>query len=277
MLKVKVGHINFLNILPLTYSYKHENFDDFKIFYDVPSVLNNAVKNAQLDISQISSIEYARQNENLLLLPNISIRADCDVESIVLISKKPIEKISDDKITLTSKSATSHCLLKIILAESYGANPKYEIAKVEVKNPIPNDSAASLLIGDDALEIFMNKPKNLFCYDIGKEWHKLTGRSMVFAVWIVRKNFAENFPDILKFAYDKIIFGMKSGIKNKNLAIESVLTVKPFDYDCLNKYLGEIIKWDLPNDAIESLKIFYEKAYKFNLIERLPEIKFASV
>ena len=277
MLKPRVGHINFLNVLPLTYSYKNGYSEGLDMTYDVPSALNDAIKNNRLDISSISAITYVRQSENLLLLPNICIRADLDVTSIVLISKKPIENITNDKIILTTKSATSHCLLKIILSESYGASPDYQINHVAVDNPIPQDATASLLIGDDALYMYLNTPKNLYCYDLGKEWHKLTGHSMVYAVWAVRRDFAKNSPELLKFAYNKIISGMNSGIKNKSMAIKSVLNDKPFSYEELDYYLGNIIKWDLPKNSIESLKLYYNLAYKLKLIEKLPEIEFASI
>ena len=273
----RVGHINFLNVLPLTYSYKHGYSEGLSLTYAVPSKLNNDIKNAQLDISPISSIEYARQSENLLLLPNICIRADCDVQSIVLVSKKPIEHITDDKIILTSKSATSHCLLKIILSEGYGASPTYEVENISAENPIPADSTASLLIGDDALYNYLNTPKDLYCYDIGKEWHKLTGHSMVYAVWVVRKEFDKNSPELVKFAYNKIISGMHDGIQNKNLAIESILQEKPFTYEALDQYLGGIIKWNLPKEATDSLMIYYQSAHRLHLIDTIPAIKFADV
>ncbi|MBR2179904.1 MAG: menaquinone biosynthesis protein [Selenomonadaceae bacterium] len=273
----RIGHINFLNVLPLTYSYKHGYSEGMSLTYAVPSKLNSDIKNANLDISPISSIEYARQSKNLLLLPNICIRADCDVQSIVLVSKKPIERINSDKITLTSKSATSHCLLKIIMTEGYGARPTYEVANISAENPILADTTASLLIGDDALYNYLNTPKNLYCYDIGKEWHKLTRHSMVYAVWVVRKEFANESPELVKNAYNKIISGMQSGIKNKNLAIKSVLQEKPFTYEILDQYLGGIIKWDLPKEAIDSLMIYYQSAYKLHLIDSVPEIEFVDI
>ena len=273
----RVGHINFLNVLPLTYSYKHGYSEGLSLTYDVPSKLNSDIKNAQLDISPISSIEYARQSKNLLLLPNICIRADCDVQSIVLVSKKPIEQIKNDNITLTSKSATSHCLLKIILSEGYGVSPTYDIENISAENPIPADSTASLLIGDDALYNYLNTPKHLYCYDIGKEWHKLTKHSMVYAVWVVRKAFAKESPELVKLAYNKIISGMQNGMQNKNLAIESVLQEKPFTYEALNQYLGGIIKWNLPKDSIDSMMIYYRSAYRLNLIDSVPNLEFFDI
>ena len=264
-------------MLPLTYSYNHGYSEDLEMTYDVPSVLNEDLKNNQLDISPISSIVYAQNYDELLILPDICIRADCDVTSIVLISKKPIENITNDKIILTAKSATSHRLLKIILSESYNAKPTYQIDHVKVDNPIPADATASLLIGDDALYMYLKTPKDLYCYDLGKEWHKLTGHSMVYAIWAVRKDFAKVSPELLKMAYNKIISGMYNGIKNKRMAIESVLNEKPFSYNELDQYLGNIIKWDLPKESIEALQEYYNLAYKLNLIKNVPKIEFASI
>ena len=273
----KIGHINFLNVLPLTYSYRHGFAESLSMTYAVPSALNEDIKNSRLDISPISSIAYARLSDELLLLPNICIRADRDVESIVLVSKKPIDSIDEDKIMLTSKSATSHCLIKIIMAESYKASPKYEVGNISAENPISSDATAALLIGDDALYNYLHTPENLYCYDIGKEWHKLTEHSMVYAVWAVRRDFAKKSPELVKFAYKRIISGMHNGIKNKNLAIKSVLHEKPFSYEVLDHYLGGIIKWDLPKEAQESLMIYYKLAHKFNFINNVPEIKFAEI
>ena len=102
MKKVRVGHINFLNVLPLTYGLKKIGADDIEIVSDVPSALNEKIKNGFLDISAISAAAYAGQHDKLLILPGICIRADCDVTSIILISRKPIEEIKNDKIILTS-------------------------------------------------------------------------------------------------------------------------------------------------------------------------------
>ena len=273
----RVGHINFLNVLPLTYSYQHGYSEGLSMVYDVPSMLNQNIKNGLLDVSLISSIEYARQSKDLLILPNICIRADCDVESIVLISKKPVETIKNDKIVLTAKSATSHCLLKIIMTESYNASPDYQIRDVDIKKPIDDDVTASLLIGDDALYNYINTPDNLYCYDIGKEWYKLTRRSMVYAVWAVRKTFADELPEVLQMVYDKIILGMKEGLKNKDQAIKNSSKSNIFSYDVLNHYLGSVIKWNLNEYDLESLMMYYKLAYNLKLIEKIPQIEFAKV
>ena len=96
---------------------------------------------------------------------------------------------------------------------------------------------------------------------------------MVYALWTVRKNFAEtqDFQPI----YQKILRAFQFGIKNKAAAIKSVLPTKNFTFDELNNYLGGVIKWDLTAEALDALKIYYQKAAALNLIDKVPDLQFA--
>lgn len=269
----KVGHIGFLNVLPLTYAYKNIFANEIELTDSVPAVVNEMMKKNLLDVSLMSSIEYARQSKNLIMLPNFCVRADKDVTSIILVSRKPIEKLDGEKISITAKSATAHCLLKIILNESYKISPVYDVQNVTVENLIPPDSTAVLFIGDDALQIHLHRNEKFFYFDLGREWNKLTGRQMVYAVFAARKTFAENSPDALKNICEKISQGFDFGLKNKTAAINSVLDKKPFTFDELDNYLGGAIKWNLTDAGIDALKIFYKLANKINLLEEVPQIK----
>ena len=99
----KIGHINFLNVLPLNYGYAHVA-RDLKIVYGVPTFLNSELKAGRIDISNISSIEYARQSRDLLILPEICVRADCAVTSIVLVSRRPIDELRAENYFARTRS-----------------------------------------------------------------------------------------------------------------------------------------------------------------------------
>ena len=273
----RVGHINFLNVLPLSWSYAHGADKGLILTRGVPAVLNNDIVNHRLDVSNVSSIIYARDSDELVILPDVCISTDGAVQSIILVSRKPIEDIKDDKIILTAKSATSHCLLKIILRSAYGAIPNYYIRHVTPENPIPDDAAASLLIGDDALWLYHHQQPELYYYDLGAEWKKLTGKKMVYALWVANKNFASEQPEMLQLVYDRIRQAFTQGLQHKKAAIESVIKDKPFTYAQLDEYLEPTIRWNLTDDYIDGLKTFYELAHKMNLIEHIPEIKLAAV
>lgn len=272
----RVGHIDFLNVLPLTYSYNHGAAQGLSLTKGVPAVLNNDIINGRLDMSNTSSIIYARHSEKLAILPDVCISTDGPVQSILLISQKPIESLTDDKIILTAKSATSHCLLKIIL-RSYGAIPNYYVRHVTPENPIPDDATASLLIGDDALWCYHHQEEGLYYYDLGKEWQELTGKKMVYALWVVSRDFAENSPELLQLIYDRVHRAFQKYPQQKDKIINSILAEKPFTYEQLDRYLYNTIKWDLTTEYIEGLETFYSLAHKMNLIEHIPALNFAHV
>ena len=268
-MKPRIGHINFLNVLPLNYFYSTQGVNFFSLTMGVPSFVNAQMKRGLLDVSLMSSIEYARQSSNLVMLPKICIRAEGDVTSILLLSRKPIEQLDGERVAITSKSATAHCLLKIILAESYNLKPNYVVENLSVEKPIPDDSTAALFIGDEALYLHLHRRADFLYYDLGAEWQKLTGKQMIYAVWAARKNFDS---DLLRDTCAKIYDGLKFGLQNKSAAINSVTSIKPFTYDELDKYLGGVIKWDLTTSGIDALKTFYKLAHKNNLLDELPKI-----
>ena len=274
--KISLGHINFVNCLPLTFAIETTNMrSEYNIESAVPAILNSKIINGELDITPVSSIIYALNNDKLKILPNVSISADGAVQSILLVSKKPITELDNKKINLTAKSATSHCLLKIVLKEAYSLNCNYEIINVDMNNIISNEAEATLLIGDDALFSYHNRQADLFYYDIGAEWKVLTGLPMVYAVWVVNNEAKLDKAD-LKFAHDKIVQGFKDGFNNKNLAIESVLNKVSFTSEQISGYL-KVLNWDFTAKHKEALLKFYELAYNNGLIDKMPKIEFVEV
>ena len=278
MVKPRLGHIHFLNVLPITYSLNNLNYKEgLELSNGVPAVINNDLLNNRVDVSEVSSIVYARNYDKLLMLPDLCVRADGEVRSIILVSKKPIEEINEDKIILTAQSATSHCLLKIIMAKAYDANPQYFIRNLTPDNPVPNDATAALFIGDDALNVNLHQePYKYYYYDLGREWKKLTGRCMVYAVWTVNKEFAKSNPEGMQLVYERLYKGVQAGFSNLREAIATIVDKTPFTPRQLDEYL-HVIKWNLTEEYIENLEVFYELAYEQGLIPRKPKIKIAPV
>ena len=275
----RLGHIHFLNVLPLTYGLNNLNLKEgIELANGVPAVMNNDLLTGRLDASEVSSIVYARNYEDLLMLPDLCVRADGPVQSILLVSRKPIEEINQDKIILTAQSATAHCLLKIIMGKAYDADPRYFIRNLTPFNPVPSDATASLFIGDDALYVYHHKDKEQFYYyDLGREWKKLTDRCMVYAVWAVRKDFARSNPEGVQMIYDRLYRSLQGGIKHKWEAIKGIIEQKPFTEAQAAEYLNSIIKWNLTEEYIDNLQVFYDLAYEQHLVPRRPRIRMAEV
>jgi chorismate dehydratase len=63
-----------------------------------------------------------------------------------------------------------------------------------------------VLIGDAALRATYNAPRRgLDVYDLGQVWRDWTGLPMVFAVWAVRREYAEANPGLVKDVHNAFV------------------------------------------------------------------------
>jgi chorismate dehydratase len=191
----RLGHIQFINCLPLYYGMvKNDVLLDVDLVKANPADLATELLDGKLDLAPIPAIEYARHADQFVLLPDIAISSDGEVQSILLVSKVPAEELSGRTVALADNSRTSVVLGRILLAKRWNATPDY----VDMPPDLPamlRDADAALLIGDEAIRTYWDRPEGLFTYDLGTEWQTWTGLPFVFAVWAVRREYAETDPE----------------------------------------------------------------------------------
>jgi len=159
---VRLGRISYVNMAPVFYRLDAE----VEEIQGVPTELNRRVLAGELDVAPISSIEYARNADRLRLLPRLCVSSEGAVDSIQLVSRKPLEQVRS--VAVTPESATSVVLTRVLLPEASHV-------------PLGEDADAKLLIGDAALKSAFQDPTPH--YDLGRLWQERTGLPMVFAVW----------------------------------------------------------------------------------------------
>jgi chorismate dehydratase len=159
---LRLGRISYVNMAPVFYRVDA----DVEEIQGVPTELNQRLIDAELDVAPISSIEYARHAQRLRLLPRLCVASEGAVDSIQLVSKKPLEQVR--VVAVTPESATSVVLTKVLLPEARHV-------------ALGEDADARLLIGDAALKSAFEDPTPH--YDLGRLWLERTGLPMVFAVW----------------------------------------------------------------------------------------------
>lgn len=183
MRKLRVGRIAALNMYPIYHGLERAA-DPALVFTDgVPTALNRALLEGDLDVSAMSSIAYARDADRLRLVPVASITADGAVDSIQLFSRVPFAEVRT--VAVTPHSATSVALLRILLDPA--AEPFEVLAEPPARALERVDGV--LLIGDEAL-VGLRAPFAPHRTDLGLLWHERTGHPMVFAVWAARADAA---------------------------------------------------------------------------------------
>jgi chorismate dehydratase len=200
----RLGHIQFLNCLPLYYGLvKNDVLLDVDLVKATPKSLALQIMGDELDIAPIPAIEYARHADDLVLLPDIAISSDGEVQSILLLSKVPADELDGRTVALTDSSRTSQVLARVLIEKRWGATATY----VEMPPDLPamlRDADAALLIGDEALRAYWQKPDDLFAYDLGSVWTEWTGLPMVYAVWAVRRDYARENAAAVRMVADAL-------------------------------------------------------------------------
>ena len=277
MREPSLGNINFINCLPLHYGLAQGGFgQQVAIHSAVPSELNRLVVKGELNISPVSSIVYAQNSEQLILLPDVSISAAAALQSIILVSKQPIEQLGQVRIALTAKSATSHALLKIILHHAYHITPEYFISELSLSEGVLDDAEAVLFIGDDALYAYHHQQTGYYYYDLGAEWHKMTGLSMVYAVWVVNRQFASLQAEALQMLYEKVTGAFQYGLAHLPAAAATLTGKVPFTAKQIIHYIG-LLNYQFTPAHKEALLTYYRLAHGIGLIPKVPDIEFAEV
>jgi len=274
-LKPKVGHIQFLNCLPLYYGLvKNEALLDLELIKGTPTELNSLLINGKLDISPISSIEYARHHKSLVLFPEFTVSSDGEVKSILLVSRSPIENLSGKKVALTTTSATSQVLVKLILSRGYQVEPEYFTCQPDLGSMLA-EAEAALLIGDIALRHYLDR-QGMYLYDLGAEWKKLTGKKMVYAVWAVNRNFAETQNALNEHVFEIFKKSMDYSMEHLSEIAEYAARWEPFSPFFLMDYF-RALRFTFDKEYQEGLLHFYRLAEEIGAIEEVPELEFISI
>lgn len=267
---IRIGHFEFLNGYPLYYGLERgQGWGCFDLVHGVPTMLNAMLLEGRLDISPISSIEYASHAGALKLFPRISITADGAVDSIQLLSRVPIDRVRS--VALTGQSATSVVLLKILLEQKYGLTPGYVPLEGDAEAALVGHDAV-LLIGDQALEAFYRGGWER-SYDLGSEWKELTGLPMVFALWAVRRPFFEERPDETFDVQDRLQYSVEYCRGHWDEVVAAAARAYPFETDMLRSYFAKL-RYDFTDEYRRGLDEFYRRATEIGAIGSVPVLEF---
>jgi chorismate dehydratase len=159
---VRLGRISYVNMAPVFHRLEAE----VEEVVGVPTELARALLDGDVDVAPIPSIEWARNAGTLRLLPRLCVSSEGAVDSIQLVSPRPLEQVRS--VAVTPESATSAVLARVLLPEAEHV-------------PLGREADAKLLIGDAALRSAFEDPTPH--HDLGRLWTERTGLPMVFAVW----------------------------------------------------------------------------------------------
>ncbi len=242
----RVGHISFLNCLPLYWGLARTGrLLDFDLTRESPEILNTALAEGRLDIGPISVFEYLKHADDLVVLPDIAIGSDGDVQSCLIFSKVPLDALDGQRVALGSASRTSVRLARLLLDEQVGVRPRYEVTAPDL-HAMLRDAPAAVLIGDAALRAARyDAPRlGLQVHDLGGMWHAWTGLPFVFAVMAVRKEFLAREPDLVHRVHEDLRTARDLSLQEIDLICEQAAEWETFSSRTLKDYYLNALNFD---------------------------------
>lgn len=276
VMSITMGEIAYTNAKPFFYYLDRQKLEQEGVRFeqDVPASLNRKLEEQKLSGSAVSSFAFGSSTHALSLLPSLCVASAGKVRSILFYSRYPLDELAGRRIALTSTSATSVHLLKIILQEFYQVTEAdYQTqAPDPVKMKEQND--AYLLIGDDAIKASW-KESDWFRYDLGELWYAHTGLPMVYAVFAVQNEsfyqaestwsaLHHNFLQSRRTAQQDNFTGMASDYSQRLGGSRAYwqeyfqglhFTLGPKEQEGLLYYYHLAYKYGYLNEAVESLDI----------------------
>lgn len=266
---LNVGYIDYLNCFPFYYQmFENENIENIRITPGYPNQINRGIEDGTLDLSPISAAALSDVHNKVLVLPDFSLSSVGYVGSVILRSRVPIESLDGKTIGLTSASKTSMVLLKILLQDYYGLNPKYVPS---TPNPTLGDLDAVLVIGNEAM-VAPSEPVQ-FTYDLGELWLRKTGFPVVFAVFVVQKSSLIANEELVQ----SVIHSYERSIKALRTCPESVIAAASLKYPHipydLKPYYDQL-DFNFLSSTKKALSFYLEKAGQLGLLNKDIKLEF---
>ncbi|MEU6330241.1 menaquinone biosynthesis protein [Streptomyces sp. NPDC047049] len=234
----RVGHIQFLNCLPLYWGLARTGtLLDLDLTKDTPEKLSEQLVRGELDIAPVTLVEFLRAADDLVAFPNLAVGCDGPVMSCVIVSQKPLDQLDGARVALGSTSRTSVRLAQLLLAEKIGVRPDYYTCPPDL-GLMMQEADAAVLIGDAALRANLHDgPRlGLAVHDLGQMWKDWTGLPFVFAVWATRREYLEREPAVVHKVHEAFLASRDLSLEEVAKVAEQAARWETFDEPVLERY-----------------------------------------
>ncbi|WP_041315244.1 menaquinone biosynthesis protein [Heliomicrobium modesticaldum] len=269
---IRLGRVDYLNVLPIYYAFESGAVPLTADFVrGVPAFLNEKFLTGELDITPISSIAYAGQPQAGWVLPDVSISADGRVASILLFIRRPVRELSGETLAVTTSSATSVALLKVLLKRHYGIRCALSPQPPDLTSMLA-DHPAALLIGDDALRAAealrqggLGRLGLHDVIDLGLVWKEMTGLPMVYALWAIRHDYVKRQVGEIDRVAEAFRQARNWSDKNLQEVLVEARRRYEFPIELLQDYF-QTIRYDLDNLYQHAAETFFAEAAKVGVL-----------
>jgi chorismate dehydratase len=256
-MQARLGSIGFINSLPVDYGLlSGEVPSPCRVVRGDPEELNRLMAAGRLDLGPVSALHYAEHAGELLLLGDLSISSRSGVKSVLFFSDEPPAALGGRRVALTRKGRTTPTLLRLLFERRWGVRPEYVDADAGLESFRDLGFAGTLLIGDEAL---CAPTAGLCVTDLAEEWRSWTGLPFVFALWVVRRDFATSHPELLEEAHAAIRRSRLWSAAHADRILAAAREATGLDAPALEAYFRGL-RYDFDSELAAGLRRYCELA-----------------
>jgi len=260
-----ISLIPYLNALPLTWWLSTTPDRGVRLSTDVPAEACRKLAAGEVDAGIVSSIAIP-ETPGLAIADGVCIASEGPVESVLLLSDKPLERIHT--IALDPASRTSNVLIRILMSRWHDRSCNYVAAPTgDIEQDLESVDAV-LAIGDRAFHFGAAHPSRVVL-DLAEEWRHYTGLPFVFAVWGIRET-SPISADLFRQARDE-------GLAHLDEIIAAVTMREnrdPLKREMLTRYFTSHLHYTMGSRERKSLFLFYKYAHELGLLPPIRDISF---
>jgi len=249
------------------------------------------LRRSDVDAAIIPAIEYQRIDD-LAVVPGLAIAARQEVRSILVVAKKPIQRVQ--RLALDTSSRSSAGLVRLLCKKRWRIHPEFVEADPDPIVMLAGADAA-LVIGDPALRIAVKMDAlavrlptgeqccqgdpedmpvpgydSLYVYDVAHEWREMTSLPCVLALIAGRREALT--PTVVADFQASCDYG-----KTRFAEIAEAASLKlDLPAGALEQYLRENLDYSLDGKNLSGLELYYRECAAAGLIPSARPLIFAA-
>jgi chorismate dehydratase len=270
---LSVGRLPFLVCAPFFHS-TLDGADGIRFVDGVPSFHNAELQAGRVDCAPSSSFEYGLHFRDYRLFPGISTSSTMEMKSVLFLSDIPWEGLEGVPVALSSDSATSNVLFRILCARRFGVKPRILAATGETA---VGDAVGRVFIGDRALKESLSG-KWAHRYDLADVWARWQDLPFSFGLWMVRRESLSVKPALIA-RYQALLKASLASFRADPAKALDVWTARYPNPLPRSLMLGfyETADYGFSPRHARSLELFYRLAGEEGFLDASPTLDFIEV
>jgi chorismate dehydratase len=270
---LSVGRLPFLVCAPFFHS-TLGGADGIRFVDGVPSFLNGELQAGRADCAPSSSFEYGLHFRDYRLFPGVSTSSTMEMKSVLFLSQTPWESLDGVPVGLSSDSATSNVLFRILCGRRFGVKPRILPGTGEAA---VGEAVGRVFIGDRALRESLSGTWK-FRYDLADVWARWQDLPFSFGLWMVRREaWAEKGALVTRF-HGLLTASLASFRADPGRALDAWTAVYPTALPrALMLGFYATADYGFTPKHAQSLQTFYRLASEEGFLDAVPSLDFAAL